>query len=54
MNLQKKLTFFLIKDITPILVNTCWRDRPSLGTPSANVSELSAPGSQRWRINRET
>jgi hypothetical protein len=48
------ITFLRIRDMTPILVNTCCRLRPSRGTPSANVSALSAPGSQRWRMNRET
>lgn len=48
------ITFLRIRDITPILVNTCCRLSPSRGTPSANVSALSAPGSQRWRMNRET
>ena len=43
-------TFFLISDITPILVRTCCLDRPSLGTPSAKVSELSLPGSHRCRM----
>ena len=51
---RKKRTFFLTRDMIPILVRTCWRDKPSLGTPSANVSLLSAPGSQRWRINNDT
>lgn len=43
-----------MSDMTPILVKTCCLDRPSLGTPSANVSALSAPGSQRWRMNNDT
>ena len=40
-------TFFLTRDMTPMRVSTCCLDSPSRGTPSANVSEPSAPGSQR-------
>lgn len=49
----RRLTFFLTRDMMPILVRTCCRERPSRGTPSANVSAESAPGSQRWRMKRE-
>ena len=45
-------TFFRMRLITPILVRTCCRLSPSLGTPSANVSLFSLPGSQRWRMKR--
>ena len=44
------LTFFRIKDMTPILVRTCWRDKPSRGTPSAKVSAPSAPGSEDEKV----
>lgn len=47
-------TFLRINDITPMRVRTCCRDSPSRGTPSANVSAPSAPGSHRWRIKRDT
>lgn len=38
----------------PIRVSTCCRDNPSRGTPSAKVSELSAPGSHKCLMNKET
>jgi len=38
----------------PIRVRTCWRESPSRGTPSANLSTLSAIGSHRCRMNSET
>ena len=47
-------TFLRIKDMTPIRVSTCCLERPSRGTPSANVSALSAPGSHKCLINNET
>lgn len=47
-------TFFLTSDMTPIRVSTCWRDSPSLGTPSAKVSAPSAPGSHKCLMKRET
>lgn len=40
-------TFLRINDMTPIRVRTCCRLKPSRGTPSAKISALSAPGSQR-------
>lgn len=54
LNSVKILTFLRINDITPILVSTCCRLKPSRGTPSAKFSELSAPGSHKWRMNNET
>lgn len=51
---RKTDTFFLTRDMTPMRVNTCWRLSPSRGTPSAKVSEPSAPGSHRWRMNKDT
>lgn len=48
------LTFFLTRDMTPIRVRTGCRHRPSLGTPSANVSAPSATGSHKCRIKRDT
>lgn len=45
-------TFFRINDMMPILLRTCWRLRPSLGTPSANDSALSFPGSHRCLMKR--
>lgn len=47
-------TFFLIRLMIPILVNTCVLCSPSRGTPSLNVSLLSVPGSHRWRRNIAT
>lgn len=48
------LTFFLTRDMTPMRVRTGCRHKPSLGTPSANVSAPSATGSHKWRIKRDT
>ena len=47
-------TFLRTSDMMPMRVSTCCRDKPSRGTPSANVSALSAPGSQRCRMNSDT
>ena len=47
-------TFLRTSDMIPIRVSTCCRDSPSRGTPSANVSALSAPGSQRCRMKSDT
>ena len=47
-------TFLRISAIIPMRVRTCWRDSPSRGTPSANLSTLSATGSHRCRMNSET
>jgi len=57
MELVKKLknkTFLRRSAIIPMRVRTCWRDSPSRGTPSANLSTLSAIGSHRWRMNSDT
>lgn len=48
------LTFFLTRDMMPILVRTCCLDNPSLGTPSAKASALSAPGSHRCLMKSDT
>lgn len=47
-------TFFFTKLMTPMRVNTGCLHRPSLGTPSANVSEPSATGSHKCLMKRET
>jgi len=49
-----KKTFLRMSAMIPMRVRTCWRDSPSRGTPSANLSTLSAIGSHRCLMNNET
>lgn len=48
------LTFFFTRDMTPIRVRTGCLQSPSRGTPSANISEPSATGSQRCLMKSDT